>query len=96
MAGALLYVFSPIDAIPDFIPGLGIVDDAAVVAALLDCIHADPQRYKDWKNRKMRTDLLAITRIKRVLVSIGIGIGSVVVAAALAVGIKWLIVYLQN
>lgn len=29
---ALLYVLSPIDAIPDFIPVIGYVDDAAVVA----------------------------------------------------------------
>jgi uncharacterized membrane protein YkvA (DUF1232 family) len=102
IVGALLYVFSPIDLIPDFIPGLGLVDDAAVVAALLACIHADLQSYKDWKTMKMRSALLAITkaatkaRAKRSLITIGIVIGSVVVATALAVGIKGLIVYLQN
>jgi uncharacterized membrane protein YkvA (DUF1232 family) len=102
IAGALLYVFIPTDLIPDFIPGLGLVDDAAVVAALLASIHADLQNYKNWKNIKMRTDLLAITnattraRVKRALVSAGIGIGIVAVAVAFAVGIKWLIVYLQN
>ena len=28
---ALLYVVSPIDAIPDIIPGLGLIDDAGIV-----------------------------------------------------------------
>jgi len=32
---ALIYVLSPIDLIPDFIPVLGLMDDAAVVALCL-------------------------------------------------------------
>jgi uncharacterized membrane protein YkvA (DUF1232 family) len=33
--GALAYFVLPIDAIPDFIPGLGFTDDAAVVVAAI-------------------------------------------------------------
>lgn len=32
---ALIYVISPIDLIPDFIPGIGYFDDAAVVTLVL-------------------------------------------------------------
>ncbi len=36
MAGAtLLYLLSPIDALPDFIPGLGLIDDAVVASLFI-------------------------------------------------------------
>jgi uncharacterized membrane protein YkvA (DUF1232 family) len=46
---SLLYVLNPLDLIPDFIPGLGQVDDAAVVAACLLLVRHDLHRYKRWK-----------------------------------------------
>jgi uncharacterized membrane protein YkvA (DUF1232 family) len=46
---ALLYVLNPFDLIPDFIPGFGQVDDAAVVAACLLLVRKDLQKYKKWK-----------------------------------------------
>jgi len=46
---ALLYVLSPIDAIPDFIPVVGYLDDAAVVAVCLKMIKQDLQIFKEWK-----------------------------------------------
>ena len=45
---ALLYVLSPIDLIPDFIPIIGYTDDALVVAACLAMVHEDLQNYKEW------------------------------------------------
>ena len=47
--GALLYVLSPIDLIPDFIPVFGLMDDAAVMALCLRAIDGDLQAYKKWK-----------------------------------------------
>ncbi len=47
--GALLYVLSPIDLIPDFIPVIGYMDDAAVVALCLKAIISDLDKYKVWK-----------------------------------------------
>jgi uncharacterized membrane protein YkvA (DUF1232 family) len=49
IVGALLYVFSPIDLIPDIIPVLGLTDDAAVVALCLAGLTNDLQAYRNWK-----------------------------------------------
>jgi len=47
---ALLYVLSPIDLIPDFIPVLGYLDDAAVIAFCLNLMEKDLVTYKVWKD----------------------------------------------
>ena len=43
---ALLYVLSPIDLIPDFIPVIGLVDDAVVLTLCLKLIEDDIEEYK--------------------------------------------------
>jgi uncharacterized membrane protein YkvA (DUF1232 family) len=45
----LLYVLSPIDLLPDFIPGIGLLDDALVIALCLTMIEQDLLRYQRWK-----------------------------------------------
>lgn len=44
----LLYVFNPLDLMPDVIPLVGQIDDAAVVAACLMLIEHDLQTYRAW------------------------------------------------
>jgi len=46
---ALIYVLSPIDLIPDFIPVIGLVDDALVVAICLSLVEHQLHNYKEWK-----------------------------------------------
>ena len=45
----LLYVLSPIDLIPDVIPVVGLVDDAAVIAICLLMIEQELHDYSEWK-----------------------------------------------
>ncbi len=51
IGGALLYFISPIDLIPDFIPVLGLTDDAAVLALCLKMCRDDVLEYRKWKSQ---------------------------------------------
>lgn len=51
IVGALLYFLSPIDLLPDFLPAIGLVDDAAVVALALKLVHDDVKEYKAWREK---------------------------------------------
>jgi uncharacterized membrane protein YkvA (DUF1232 family) len=51
VVGSLIYIFSPIDLIPDFIPILGLTDDAAVLALCLKGIATDLGKYQLWKKQ---------------------------------------------
>ncbi len=46
---ALLYTLNPMDIIPDFIPGIGYIDDLAVLSIGMGWIESDLHRYLDWK-----------------------------------------------
>lgn len=52
IVAALLYVINPFDIIPDFIPVIGYLDDAAVIAACLAMVRQDLHNYKKWKEMK--------------------------------------------
>lgn len=49
---ALVYVLSPMDAIPDFFFGVGYIDDATVLAFCLKLIETELDRYSEWKNTR--------------------------------------------
>ena len=45
----LLYVFNPLDMLPDFLPGVGYVDDFALFTIAVRFIESDLHAYLDWK-----------------------------------------------
>ena len=49
VVAALLYVFSPVDLIPDVLVPVGYIDDAAVVAACLALVGSDVKEYQEWR-----------------------------------------------
>lgn len=52
LIGALIYVLSPIDLVPDFIPGIGLIDDAAVLAFLLHSMAHDLAAFRVWEQNR--------------------------------------------
>jgi uncharacterized membrane protein YkvA (DUF1232 family) len=56
---ALIYFVSPLDLIPDWLPG-GFIDDAALLAWVMQSIASDIHKFKVWKKRQRkisRTDV---------------------------------------
>ncbi len=49
--GALLYFLSPIDIIPDGIPGVGYIDDGVIVAGAIKLVHDDIVEYEAWQKK---------------------------------------------
>lgn len=49
---AVAYWVSPVDIIPDYVPGVGYIDDAAVVIFCLNFIKTDFDNFKKWKVEK--------------------------------------------
>jgi uncharacterized membrane protein YkvA (DUF1232 family) len=47
----LLYVLSPIDLVPDFIPVLGFLDDLSLVSWFLGKFQVEITRYREWEDR---------------------------------------------
>ncbi len=49
---AVLYLVSPIDLVPDFIPFIGYLDDAFIFILAIDLVRDDLQAYRVWKQQR--------------------------------------------
>lgn len=49
IVSALIYFVSPIDIIPDAIPGIGHLDDAAMIALCIKFVGDDVREYTEWR-----------------------------------------------
>ncbi len=57
IAGALAYVILPVDVIPDFIPGVGFIDDVFVIGFVMQSIADEIARFKKYKKAKESGDV---------------------------------------
>lgn len=53
---AILYFVNPLDLVPDFLPVAGFLDDAGVVAFVLESIRKDLGVFRDWEGSNASRD----------------------------------------
>lgn len=46
---ALIYFITPLDLLPDFIPGLGFTDDISIVLFILKSLESDIDEFREWE-----------------------------------------------
>lgn len=64
IVAALLYLLSPVDLIPDAIPVLGYVDDAAVIFLILNLgVDRDLNRFRSWQEQNRRNALASFEQV---------------------------------
>ena len=56
ITAALIYFVSPFDAIADFLPVIGFIDDAAVISAVFAAISKDVEKFIAWEATKPPSD----------------------------------------
>ena len=56
IVGSFIYLTSPVDIIPDFLPVVGLFDDVALISITIQAVSSDLDRYKEWKMLESRID----------------------------------------
>ena len=52
VAAAVLYFLAPLDAVPDFILGLGLIDDVAVIGYVLGAVRKEIAAFERWRREQ--------------------------------------------
>lgn len=63
IVAGLMYFLSPLDAIPDFIPGLGMFDDVAVLAWVMKSLTDELDAFRAWRERQPVEKLVVVERL---------------------------------
>ncbi|QKZ06240.1 MULTISPECIES: YkvA family protein [Pseudomonas] len=63
IVAGLMYFVSPIDAIPDWIPGIGFLDDIAVLAWVVRSLENELNAFKAWRERLRPENLRKVERL---------------------------------
>lgn len=57
IVGAVLYFVTPLDAIPDFLFGFGLIDDAAIITYVLSRVKGELEAYAAWQQNLGETQI---------------------------------------
>jgi uncharacterized membrane protein YkvA (DUF1232 family) len=63
VVAGLMYFLSPLDAIPDWIPGLGMLDDIAVLAWVMKHLEAELSAFRAWREQQHPDKLAVVERL---------------------------------
>lgn len=63
VVAGLMYFLSPLDAIPDWIPGLGMLDDIAVLAWVMKSLNVELDAFRAWRARQTPERLAVVERL---------------------------------
>ncbi|MBB1519224.1 YkvA family protein [Aquipseudomonas guryensis] len=63
VVAALLYFLTPLDALPDWLLGIGLLDDLAVLAWVLRTWRGELDAYRAWRDVQAPAELLLIEQV---------------------------------
>ncbi|MNY28694.1 hypothetical protein D3C86_1626840 [compost metagenome] len=63
VVAGLLYFVSPLDAIPDWLLGVGMLDDIAVLAWVMKAITDELEAFRAWRHRQSPEKLRVVERL---------------------------------
>ena len=63
VVAGLMYFLSPVDAVPDFIPMFGMLDDVAVLAWLMKTLSGELDAFRQWRSRQQPEKLAVVERL---------------------------------
>lgn len=63
IVAGLMYFLSPLDAVPDWIPGIGMLDDIAVLAWVMKSLSAELDAFRAWRARQSPEKLIVVERL---------------------------------
>ncbi|WP_214411465.1 YkvA family protein [Sphaerisporangium fuscum] len=58
MGLGILYIVSPVDIVPDFLPIIGVTDDFGVFLWLMTSLLGESGRYLDWERRRVHGEII--------------------------------------
>ncbi len=60
VAAAVLYFLAPLDWVPDFIIGVGLIDDVAVIGYVLGAVREEIAAFERWREAQAHVDQVRI------------------------------------
>ena len=54
--GSIIYLVSPIDLLPDTMPGIGYLDDIGLMGVIIEALSNDINSYREWKATNIESE----------------------------------------